>query len=593
MTGDQLFRALLGSCAFVVAYTANVPATGSRNDPAQPAFQPADAFDPRTIAGNLCGRSDRPSFFSVRAALAAPQPANISARSPLFEGLGTLTYKITTSSPKTQAFFDQGLRLFYAFNPGEAVASFRAAGDADPSCAMCAWGEALTLGPNLNGPMDEANNEAALAAVAKAQGLAAGATPQEQALIAAIAARYAPDKNARRDDLNIAYADAMAKVYAAYRDDPEIAAITVEAAMNVRSQPWGRGWDKTGRIPTGYLGGAIVALESLLAAHPDHPGGIHLYIHAVGNSVYLEKSVAYAERLGALMPAAGHMVHMPSHTLYNVGRYKDALASNMAAITADEAYLKGPAAATEVYRYGLYEHNVFFAMSSAIMAGDEAAARQLIPLMKAFYGQSKWTPWEVAEGSATQAVVRFGSPEEMLALPRPETKKPYLLGIWHYARGSAYAYQNDPKRAVAKANAIDKLRSGRKPKVQDMGADLLGIAAEVLRGRAAVAQGKWVDAADHFGKAVAFQDKVPYRDPPLWDFPVRQAQGMALYKAGKLPQAGETLRQALIDFPNSGYALYALKDVSSALGDTAAAAEYSKLFDKAWAGSKPPALDRF
>lgn len=374
MTGSKVSKSLLASCAFIAAYALDIPGIDPAHEPAPPTFQPADAFDPRTLARNLCRPLDRPSGLSIRAALAAPQPANASLRSPLFEGLGTLTSKITTTSPKAQAFFDQGLRLFYAFNPGEAVASFRAASDADPTCAMCYWGEALTLGPNLNGPMNEDNNAAALAAVEKAQDLAGNVTAREQALIVAITKRYAPDKNARRDELSLLYPYEMAKVYAAYRDDPNIATIYAEAAMNVNSGPWGRWWVKLGRVPTGYLGGAIIALEDVLAKHPEHPGGIHLYIHAVDNSAFMEKAVPYAERLGALMPAAGHMVHMPSHTLYNVGRYKDALAANMAAITADEAYLKGPSAATGGYRYGLYEHNVFFAMASATMAGDEAAA---------------------------------------------------------------------------------------------------------------------------------------------------------------------------------------------------------------------------
>jgi tetratricopeptide (TPR) repeat protein len=517
---------------------------------------------------------------------------DISARSPRFTGLGSLTYKITTASPDAQFFFDQGLKLFYAFNPGEAVASFRAASDADPTCAMCAWGEALTLGPNLNGPMQDENIPLALTAVRKARGLAANATPVERALIDAVAARYSADKDASRGDLDIAYAEAMAKVHAAYGNDMDVATVYAEAAMNVRSEPWRRGWDATGRFPTGFRGDSIAAIEDVLARQPDHPGAIHLYIHALDGSVFPDKVVPYADKLARLMPNAGHMVHMPAHTYYNVGRYKDALATNVAAIAVDDAYLNGPAAATFVYRHGLYQHNVHFAIVAAEMAGDEAAALRLAKLMNDFQGQGLQNRFEVSAAAAIHAVVRFQSPAEMLAVAKPDKKQAYMTGMWHFARGSAYAYQKNTRSALAEAKAIDALRTGRNPQATRFLGDLLGVAAEVVRGRAAASEGKWLEAAAHFGKAVAFQDKVPYRDPPFWDYPVRQAQGVALFRAGKHREAAEMLRQALIEAPSSGYALYALKEVSSAIGDELAAQEYGKLLEKAWSGSQPPDLQR-
>lgn len=584
---------VLGSVAAVLVSSApvTVPAPPRPADSPAPSSM-ADFFDPLAIARSMCGAGGQRSFSpALQTAMAAaiPEP---EARSPRFEGLGPLTYKITTRSADAQFFFDQGLKLFYAFNPGEAVASFRAARDADPACAMCSWGEALTLGPNLNGPMQDANIPAALAAVQRARELAPAATPVERALIEAVAARYSGDKTIKRADLDMAYAEAMAKVRAAYKNDTEVAAIAAEAAMNVRSESFRRGWDVTGRFPTAYLGGAIEAIEAVLAAKPDHPGAIHLYIHALDGSVFPEKVIPYAETLARLMPNAGHMVHMPAHTYYSVGRYKDALATNIAAIAVDDAYLKGPAAATAVYRHGLYQHNVHFAIVAAQMAGDEAAALRLAAVMNAFQAGGPTFSFEVSAASPMHAVVRFGAPDQMLALPRPDRKRPYLVGVWHFARGSAYAYQKDIRRARTEADAIDKLRTGRKPQATEMFGDLLGVAAEVVRGRAAAAEGKWLDAAAHFGAAVDFQDKVPYRDPPFWDFPVRQAQGVALYRAGRLREAAETLRQALIESPNSGYALYALKEVSGALGDDLAVREYGKLFQKAWSGANPPDLDR-
>ncbi len=553
----------------------------------------SDLYDPLAIARAMCASDGtRRTSPLVQAAIAAEQPVKPEARSPRFDGLGPLSYKVTTRSPDAQFFFDQGLKLFYAFNPGEAVASFRAARDADPYCAMCYWGEALTLGPNLNGPMFAENNPAALAAVQKAKDLSANATPSERALIDAVAARYSGDKSASRDDLNIAYADAMAKVYAVHKNDPEIAAIYAEAAMNVHAEPWSRWWDKTGRFPTGYLAGAIAAIEGVLAAHPEHPGAIHLYIHALDGSVTPEKVIPYADKLAALMPNAGHMVHMPAHTFFNVGRYKDALATNVAAISVDDAYLNGPAAATVVYRDGLYQHNVHFALAAADMAGDESNAMRLTKVMNAFQAKKPAYSFDVSAAAALHPIIRFGTPADMLAIAPQDKKRPYMVGMRHFARGTAYAYQKDTRRALAAAKEIDKLRSGRKPQAEGLFGDLLGIAAEVTRGRAAAAEGKWMEAAEHFGAAAEFQDKMPCRDPPFWDYPVRQAQGVALWRAGKPQHAAETLRHALIEAPNSGYALYALKEIHTALGDTVAAAEYAKLFEKAWAGSKPPELDR-
>jgi tetratricopeptide (TPR) repeat protein len=396
----------------------------------------------------------------------------------------------------------------------------------------------------------------------------------------------------KNEDLDLAYADAMAKVHAAYKDDQDIAAITAEAAMNVHSAPWNDWWDKTGRVPTGYMASAITAIEGVLAKNPDHPGAIHLYIHAMDGSVNIAKAEPYAERLGAVMPNAGHMVHMPSHTFFSLGRYKDALAVNVAAIAVDDAYLKGAAAATGVYRYGLYQHNVHFALAAAGMAGDSASALKLADLMTTFQATNTVARFEISEAAATHAVVRFKTPEDVLALPRPPAKQAYMRGMWHYARGSAYAYQKNTKAALREADIIVGMTKGKKPKVWAMGGDLFNVAAEVVRGRAAAAEGKWLDAAEHFRKAVESQDKVDYRDPPFWDVPVRQAQGVALYRAGKLPQAAEVLRQALVEAPHSGYALYALKEVSTALGDTVAAAEYAKLYEKAWLGAQPPELDR-
>ncbi len=576
--------------ALLVFAPVRIPLEG---DP--PQSDVAELFDPRLIAQRLCGGERQ--WSGIAQAMASPQP-NINARSPRLTGLGDYTYKITTASLDAQAFFDQGLRLIYAFNPGEAAASFRSASDKDPTCAMCCWGEALGLGGNLNGGMNQDNMPAALAAVKKAQENAPHVTPHEQALIGALAERYSADKTIKPQDLDLAYADAMAKVYATYSDDPDIADLSADAAMQVRSDPWGNWWDRTRTHPTGYLARAITALEKVLARYPDHPGAIHLYIHAMDGSLWPERAEPYADKLSKLMPGAGHMVHMPAHIYFNIGRYTDSLATNVAAIKVDEAYLTADAAATNVYRYGLYAHNVQFALASADMAGDTDSAFAMVEKIKAFVTQSGASQQrDGISAVAIYPVVAFGSPDEMLALPEPAADLPYAQGIWHYARGTAYAYKGDFRRAVKEADAIAKARSDRNAKAfgKRFGftSKLLGIAEHVVRARVAAAQGKWSDAADSLQKAATFQDEVAFaRDPPPWDFPVRQAWGVASWRAGKTAQAEELLRQALLEAPNSGYALYALQEISRTAGDETAVAEYSKLLKKAWAGKTPPELDR-
>ena len=147
----------------------------------------------------------------MQAAVPAPDFANTYP--PLWDGLGTLTYKITTSDPQVQAYFDQGLRLAYGFNHDEARRAFREAQHRDPDCAMCFWGEALVLGPNINMLMPEDAVAPAYAAARKAQALASNnntpVSAHERALIDALVTRYAPDTKANRSVLDVAYAAAM------------------------------------------------------------------------------------------------------------------------------------------------------------------------------------------------------------------------------------------------------------------------------------------------------------------------------------------------------------------------------------------------
>ncbi len=549
----------------------------------------SELFDPAFIARNMCGDNPIAGMFFPPAAAADTPPAT-----QLFEGLGDNSFKITTANPQAQAYFDQGLRLVYAFNYGEALASFRAAGMIDPSCAMCAWGEALALGQTLNANMPEENNVPALAATKRAQELAPAATPKEQALISALAERYANDPNKTRDQLNAAYADAMFKVYQAFPTDVDVASLHADAALNdSRTSGW---WTPNGKLPTPRNASALVALQRALQTAPDHAGAIHYYIHAMDSGPQPEKAEPYANKLAAQMPRAGHIVHMPAHIYYRRGRYIDALNANLDALKVDDAYLAQGNNADSVYRNQLYAHNLHFAFASAGMAGDARNALVLARRLDAFLATGVVQRPDFYIAAALLPQVKFAAPDEILKLPAPAEAAIYPRGVRLYARATAYVLKNDLTAARKELAALTALRTETDPDkmIQSGGRtpQMLQLAESVALGRIAVQEKKWDDAVKHFTDAAAIQDQLRSFDPPVWDFPVRQAVGLTLLKAGKTNEAIEALRNALQDAPNNGTVLYALAQASKAAGDIAAATQYTMLFKKAWVGEAPPDLGR-
>jgi tetratricopeptide (TPR) repeat protein len=517
-------------------------------------------------------------------------PAFADSDPPLWDGLGSIAYKITTSNPDAQTYFDQGMRLTFAFNHGEAQRAFRKAQKLDPDCAMCFWGEALVLGPNINLPMQDDAVAPAFAAAQKAQALAGKADPREQALIAALATRYANDAKAERKALDAAYAAAMSKVAAQFPDDNEIAVLYAESVMDL--SPWNY-WQPGGHEANPQSVPIVPTLERVLAKDPNHPGAIHYYIHAVEASDRPERAEPYADRLRGALPGAGHLVHMPSHIYYRVGRYLDALSDNKTAVAVDEKYLQATAAPMGVYRLGYYPHNVHFVLASAQMAGDGpiviAAAEKLRGLI----------PDEVARGIAmTQPVkaapyfahAQFSSPDTILALPDPGDAIPYVKAMWHYARGIAHAARGDYGAAEAEANAIaalgrtadfSLLKSASVP-----AQDVLELARTMVQGRIAQAKGDSKAAIASFDRAAALQDSLPYMEPPYWYYPVRQTLAAALVQAGRFDEAEDQFRRALKRAPNNGWSYYGLAELYRARGDADAARKAEAELGKTWIGDR-------
>jgi tetratricopeptide (TPR) repeat protein len=521
---------------------------------------------------------------------ARPTPAFADTEPPIWAGLGSVTYKITTANERAQAYFDQGLRLAYAFNHGEAQRAFRVAQKLDPDCAMCFWGEALVLGPNINLPMQEDAIASAFAAVQKAKALAAKAGPREQALIAALASRYGSDPKVVRAPFDAAYAAEMAKVAAQFPDDDEIATLYAEAVMDL--SPWDY-WKPGGQEPNPQSTPIVPTLERVLARNPNHPGAIHFYIHAVEASDRPKRAEPYADRLRGTIPGAGHLVHMPSHIYYRVGRYLDALEDNKTAVKVDEQYLADTNAPMGVYRLGYYPHNVHFVMAAAQMAGDGqtviAAAEKLRELI----------PDEAARGIAMVQPVKaapyfahalFSSPEIIFALPDPGDTIPYVKAMWLYARGVALAARRDFASAAAAADAIGTLEHTADFKLLKESnipaQDVLRIAQTLILARVAQAKGDTSIAIAQFEKAAALQDALPYTEPPYWYYPIRQSLAAALLQAGRFDEAEQQFQRALARAPANAWSYFGLAELYKARGNTAAANQAEADLARTWIGDR-------
>lgn len=505
----------------------------------------------------------------------------------LDDKLGTLHYPITTSLPLAQQYFNQGLRLTYAFNHGEALRAFRKARTLDPNCALCYWGEALVLGPNINAPMNATSIAPAFEAAIKAKALSEKVSAKERALINALVARYGRGAQTDRAALDRAYADAIQKVAESYPEDDQVSVLYAESLMDL--QPWDY-WETGGTQPKGRAAEIIGLLEKVLARSPDHAGAIHYYIHLTEASATPEKALPYARRLGSLMPGAGHLVHMPFHTYFRAGMYREALEANRQAVLADEAYIarSNPAG---IYPQAYYPHNVHSLMVSAQMAGDGAtaiaAAEKLGSIVSDDAAQNiAWV--QPIKAAPYFAHAQFSDAKTLLGLADPGAGFPYVRAMWHYARGVGLACEGDTRAARAEVDAIGELaRSNDFADLITGGLpikDILQLAQEVLNGRIATASRDLADAIKHFEAAVALEDKLSYSEPPYWYYPTRQSLGALLLRSGKLDEAEQVLRQSLARAPNNGWVLFALLKMYELRDDKAQAQATQQLLDKTWQG---------
>ena len=509
---------------------------------------------------------------------------------PLYEGLGKLAFEITTADPLAKRYFRQGLGFAYGFNHAGAIAAFRQAQQIDPGCAMCWWGEALARGPNINAPMEASVNARTVAVANYAQWLARTATPVEQALTEALTKRYATGTGVDRSALDAAYADAMLAVAATHRTHDDVALLAAEAAMNTR--PWDY-WEAATNAPKPRIGEAVRLVETVLARNPDHPQASHLYIHLMENGPDPKRAEEAADRLATpLSPTLGHLVHMPAHIYYRVGRWKDSIRANVAAARADEAWIRQTGDRSLV-RYGYYPHNVHFIVTSAQMSGEMPTAireaRRLERLLDP--GISSQIAWIQAINAAPFfAAAQFAAPGTILAMPAPDARLPYPTAMRFYARATAFARQHNRRGFEAELHKLRAVRQSAdlKPMI-DQGVpapDLLLLAETIAQGRWSDAQGRFEESARHYREATVNEGRIPYMEPPYWYFPVHQSLGAALYRAGRYTAARDAFAVALEQAPNNGWALYGLAAAERALGRPEQAKAAAAALDKAWSGDR-------
>jgi tetratricopeptide (TPR) repeat protein len=502
---------------------------------------------------------------------------------PRLQNLGSHTFPVTTLNRDAQLYVNQGLNLAYAFNHAEARRAFKEAARLDPTLAMAYWGQALVLGPNINAMMETNEEPNALEDARKAQSLKGTASPREQALIDALAKRYTGDP-AHRQVNDKAYAAAMRDVHRRFPEDLDIAMLYVESMMDLR--PWGY-WMRDGQPHEGTA--EIVALtEDVMKRDPRHPGALHMYIHLM-EANHPEKAEAAADALLPLMPAAGHMVHMPGHIYQRVGRYADAIRANELAVAADEDYIT-QCRAQGLYPMGYYPHNIHFLWFSATYDGQSAKAIDAAKKVAAKIDDEALKTVPITAGFRVVpylALTRFGKWDEMLKEPEPPAASAYLRGMWHYNRGLALLAKNQLPSAEQE---LSKLRAVLKDKSLDgplfspnLARNILAIGPEVLAGELAAARKQYDIAIAHLEKAVRLDDALVYTEPSEWHYPPRHALGAILLEAGRASEAETVYWEDLRRNRDNGWALFGLVQALRAQNKNAEAELIDARFKKAWA----------
>ena len=505
----------------------------------------------------------------------------------ILAGLGDLHYPVTTSSIKAQEFFEQGLRLVYAFNHWEAIQSFREATRLDPEFAMGYWGLALAYGPNLNDVAPKDRERIAFESIQKAITRKSHVSPVENDWIDAMATRYNGKAYVNRDSLNQAYSIAMIQLAKKYPADSEAQTLCADAIMN--TMPWDY-WEKDGS-PKSATADAKYLLEAVMKMFPNHPGAHHLYIHLVEASPKPEQALPSAKFLESAMPGAGHIIHMPAHIYLRTGQYSRSIELNLRAAKVDEDYLSN-SSNYGMYRFSYYPHNVDFIVFSSYMEGRSSLGIQ--NAMKLAYkgstitiSNSTWAQYLLAE--PILAFVRFGKWNEILSLPNPDGNLLYSNVMYRFGRGLALlriGKTTEAKKEMIQLDslgALDTLNSfyfSLNPASQ-----IVKIPLNILRGELLVKLNKIEEGLAALREAVKAEEDLRYNEPPDWKIPARHFLGAALLEAGRYEEAEAVYLEDLKKNPENGWSLNGLLQSQSKLGKNSEMITTAKRFAMAWKNS--------
>ena len=509
----------------------------------------------------------------------------LTAKEPLYDGLGSYTRKVTTKSPEAQRYFDQGLAFLQGFNHGAAIRSFQQAAELDPECAMAHWGVALANGPHINVPFVPPPAAAqAWSSLTLAQQNATHASPIERELIAALATRYANPQPEDRTPLDRAYADAMRKVWLAHPNDPDVGAFFAESLMDLR--PWDQ-WTQDGKPQPGTEE-VVATLDAVMKVNINHPLANHLYIHAVEASPHPERATAAADRLRNLQPGLAHNVHMPTHIDIRSGRWHESIAGNLKAIEAARRYraVVGPATGPLLIYNAHNEHMLAY---SAMMTGQQELAVTHIRKMVTELPDDFLKEFALFADSYVampyEVLLRFGRWDEVLAAPEHSDYLPFARAMRHAARGIAYAAKGNIDEAKAEQEAY--LAAASLVPAAEMAGPvqvhtILAVAKPMLAGEILYREGKIDEGLASLREAVKAEDALRYIEPPAWFLPVRHSLGAALMQAGRYGEAEMVYREDLKRLPNNGWSLYGLAESLRVRGQKQEAATVAANFDKVW-----------
>jgi tetratricopeptide (TPR) repeat protein len=509
----------------------------------------------------------------------------------LMDGLSNLHHPVSTQNAEAQKFFDQGLRLVYAFNHEEAARSFHRAAELDPKLAMAWWGVALAVGPNYNLPVDPDREKLAVEAIAKAHTLSSNSTPIEQAYIDAMARRFSADLKPDYHQLDISYSKAMAALTHRYPDDLDAATLYADSLMNLR--PW-QLWNADG-TPAEGTNEIVSTLEGVLRRDPNHIGAMHLYIHAVEASPNPERALPYADRIPALAPAAGHLVHMPAHIYERTGNFDGARAQNVAAAKADEAYAAA-SGSQGMYMMMYYSHNLHFGAVSASMQGRCAEAKsqadRLADNLRPMSADKNMAPMlEPFIGMQYAIAARCARWDDLLATTEPASQTNALKAYWLYSRGLALAARGKLDEAESLRKQLAAIESATShddifmPPVQNHTAQIYHIAGDIVAARIASAKGNKDTGIKLLRDAVGNQDQLLYNEPADWYYPVRESLGGMLLQSGDAKAAEQVFRDDLERNPRNPRSLYGLAEALTRQNRAYEASWIKQQFDTAWQGA--------